>query len=53
MGVVAVWGIVGILANSIGCSPNTVLPRPGSGYCVPSVSLHIFLQLYDLLAVPA
>jgi hypothetical protein len=51
MAVVAVWGVISILANSIGCSPNTVLPKPGSGYCVPSVSLTICQHLSDLLRI--
>jgi hypothetical protein len=45
MVVVAIWGLVGILAVSIGCSPATVIPKPGSGYCVSSVSFRISLNL--------
>jgi hypothetical protein len=44
-------GLVGILADSVVCSPDRVIPKPGSGYCVDSVSLHIFPHLDDLLAM--
>jgi hypothetical protein len=49
MALVAIWGLVGILAHSVGCSPERVIPKPGSSYCVDSVSLHTFSHLDDLL----
>jgi hypothetical protein len=37
MAVVVIWGLIGVLASAIGCSPDTVIPKPGSGHCVHSV----------------
>jgi hypothetical protein len=48
--VVAIWGLVGILAVSIGCSPATVIPQPGSSYCVNSVSFNISMKLKSRFA---
>ncbi|KAH7077609.1 hypothetical protein BKA63DRAFT_508591 [Paraphoma chrysanthemicola] len=38
MGVVAGWGLVGVLAASVGCSPSNMVPKPGDGYCTKSIS---------------
>jgi hypothetical protein len=51
MAFVAIWGLVGILSHSVGCSPERVIPKPSSSYCVDPVSLHLFPHLDDLLAI--
>jgi len=50
MAVVAIWGLIGVLAVSVGCSPDSIIPRPGIDHCVNSVGLHIlhYLASYPL-----
>ncbi|KAH7088146.1 hypothetical protein FB567DRAFT_332148 [Paraphoma chrysanthemicola] len=37
MAVVAGWGLVGVLAASVGCSPGNIIPKVGEGYCIQSI----------------
>jgi hypothetical protein len=42
MAVVGVWGIIGVLAAPVGCSPDAIISKSGGEQCVDSVSIHTY-----------
>jgi hypothetical protein len=45
MALVTIWGLMGILTSSVGCSPEKAIPKPSEVYCIDSVSLYAFQNL--------
>jgi hypothetical protein len=50
MAVVAVWGLIGILGDCVGCSPDAIISQSGGEQCVGSVSIHTPKYPVSLLA---
>ncbi|CAI9637214.1 unnamed protein product [Alternaria burnsii] len=47
--VVAIWGFIGVVASSVACSVESIVPRPGGGYCTSLVPWLRVLGAGDVL----